>query len=93
MHGMFVTVDIDTDRGDEVQKLLQEFTIPMAKSQDGFQRGVWLRSTDGSIGRGVVLFDSEEHASAAAERVKQGPPPGAPVTFRSVEVFRVVGEA
>ena len=93
MHGMVVTVDIDTDRGDEVQEILQEFTIPMAKSQDGFQRGVWLRSNDGSAGHGFVLFDSEEHASAAAERAKQGPPPGSPVTIRSVEVFRVVGEA
>ena len=93
MHGIVTTVDIDTARGDEAENLLQEFAIPSAKGQDGFQRGVWLRSNDGSNGRSVVLFDTEEHASAAAESARQGPPPGSPVTVRSVEVFRVVGEA
>jgi hypothetical protein len=93
MHGMVTTVDIDSARGDDAQQLLQEFVIPTAKSQPGFVRGVWLRSNDGSSGRGLVLFDTEEHASAAAELAKQGPPEGSPATLRSVDVFEVVGEA
>jgi hypothetical protein len=40
MHGIVVTVDIDAARGDEAVKLLHEFTIPTAKSQEGFVRGV-----------------------------------------------------
>jgi hypothetical protein len=71
----------------------KEFVIPTAKSQPGFVRGVWLRSNDGASGRGFVLFDTEEHASAAAELARQGPPPKSPATMRSVEVFEVVGEA
>jgi hypothetical protein len=93
MHGIVVTVDIESARADEAEKLLHDFTIPAAKSLEGFVRGVWLRSDDGSNGRGVVLLDTEEHARAAVERVRQGPPPGAPVTLRSVDVFEVVGEA
>ena len=56
-------------------------------------RGVWLRSNDQSTGRGVVLFDTEEHARATAAVTEQGPPSGAPVTVRSVDVFEVIGEA
>lgn len=93
MHGVVVTVDIDDARGDEAEELLREFTIPMAKSQPGFQRGIWLRSSGGSEGRGVVLFDTEEHAQAASSTIQQGPPPGAPVTLRTVEVFEAIGEA
>ncbi len=93
MYAMVVTVDTDAARADEAIELLRDFTIPMAKSQEGFVRGVWLRSSDKSKGRGVVLFDTEGHASATAALALQGPPPGAPVTVQSVEVFEVVGEA
>ena len=92
MHGVIVTVDIEATR-EEAEKLLQEYTIPMAKSLEGFVRGVWLRSEDGSNGRGVILLDSEEHARAAVARIQQGPPPGAPVSLRSVDVFEVMAEA
>ena len=93
MYAIVVTVDIEADRADESVKLLEEFTIPAVKSEDGFVRGAWLRTNDKSNGRGVVLFDTEEQANAAARTAQQGPPPGAPVTVRSVEVFEVVGEA
>jgi hypothetical protein len=93
MHGFITRVNIDPARADEARELLQGFTIPTAKSQSGFVRGVWLRSDDGSNGCGVVVFDTQEHAQAAADLARQGPPPGSPVTMRSIEVFEVVGEA
>jgi hypothetical protein len=90
MYARVDTVDIDAARADEAAKFLHEVGIPGAKSQEGFVRGLWLRSSDKSNGRGVVLFDTEEHARAAG---LEGPPPGAPVTIQSVEVFEVIGEA
>ena len=93
MHGIVVTVDIESGRSEEAAKLLDEFTIPRAKSLEGFVRGVWLRSSDGSQGRGIILIDSEEHARAGAEVIRQGPPPGAPVSLRSADVFEVIREA
>jgi hypothetical protein len=51
------------------------------------------RSSRVGVRTPVVVFDNEEHASAAAAAVEQGPPPGAPVTFRSVEMFEVLAEA
>jgi hypothetical protein len=93
MHALLVAVDIDSGRADEAVKLLHEFTIPTAQSLAGFVRGTWMRATDGTSGRGVAVFDTEEHARAAASVVQQGPPPGAPVTFRSVDVLEVIAEA
>ena len=93
MYAVVGTVDIEAGRGDEAEKLLNEFTIPGVKAQPGFVRGVWMRSSDQSNGRGIMLFDTEENATAAAAAAKQGPPPGAPVSIRSVEMFEVVGEA
>lgn len=93
MYATFAVVDIDTSRRDQTENLVHEFTIPSAKSLDGFVRGVWTRSEDGSEGRGIVVFDTEEHARAAADTIRQGPPPDAPVTFRSVEILEVLGEA
>ena len=93
MHALLVTVDIDATRGDEARKLLDEFTVPAAKSLPGFVRGVWMRADDGSSGRGIVVVDTAENARAAAEVVKQGPPSGGPVTLRTVELFEVLAEA
>lgn len=93
MYAVLVSVDIEPDRAGDAQALLEDFTIPAVRSQDGFVRGLWIRSGDRTSGRGVVLFDTEEHAAAAAVAAAQGPPPGAPVTVRSAEVLEVVGEA
>jgi hypothetical protein len=93
MHAVLVTVEIDPARGDESVKLLHEFVIPSAKSLDGFERGYWLRTEDLRQGRGVIMFDTADHAKAAAARVRGWPPPGMLVTYRSIEVFEVIAEA
>ena len=93
MHGMIVEVEFADDPDDTARKLLNEFTIPTVKAQPGFVRGVWMRNADRSEGRGVVLFETEEQAKATAELARQGPPEGAPLKIRSVEVFEVVAEA
>ena len=94
MYAVIGRVEIDASRRDEAQKNLQEEVIPRVKSAPGFVRGLWLLSSDGTKGRGVVVFDTEEHAQAGAEMARQqAPPAGAPVTFQDAEVVEVVAEA
>jgi hypothetical protein len=93
MHAVLVSVEIDPQRVDEVRQLLETFTIPMAKDVPGFVSGTWMRSADGTSGRGVVIFESEEGANVLASRAAQGPPEGAPVKFVSAEPFEVVAQA
>lgn len=73
---------------DEGMKMLDEVVIPGAKALAGFQRGAWMHSA-AMIGTGVIVFDSEEHASAAMEALK--PPPGGP-TVINCAVFEIARE-
>jgi hypothetical protein len=63
------------------------------KEFSGFKSGTWLRSVDGNTGYGVLLFESEKDAKAAAERFRtEGPPPGLPITLESTGAFEVFAE-
>ena len=93
MYAVFGRVEIDSSRTDEATELLNNYTVPMVKQAPGFVSGTWARSEDGTRGQSVLIFESEETARAAAERAPTGPPPGAAVTFVSVEVFEVLAQA
>ena len=94
MHGVIVQVTIDASGEEEARKMLHEVVVPQAKALAGFAGGTWLRALDGDGGRGVLLFESEEAARAAVERIRsEGPPPGAPATLESVEPFEVLAQA
>jgi quinol monooxygenase YgiN len=93
MHAVAVTVDIDPDRADEADKLLNETVVPNVKQQPGFISGTWARSADKSRGHSMVLFDSEEHANAGAEVARAMPPEGAPVKVLMAHVFEVMAQA
>jgi hypothetical protein len=93
MYAVVGQVKVDSAREDEARKLLEEFTVPAAKGLAGFNNGAWARALDGDEGHSLLLFDTEANARAAAERIAQGPPPGAPVTFTSVSVCEVVAQA
>jgi len=77
--------------GDPVEgmKLLDEVVVPLATAQPGFQRGTWMHN-EAMTGTGVIVFDTEEHASAAMEALQ--PPPGGP-TVVNCAVFVIAREA
>jgi hypothetical protein len=96
MHAVLVTVDIEEGRVDEATQILTGQVIPRVKAADGFVRGTWTRVDDGGgvSGRSMLLFKTEGDARVAAQAaLTEGPPPGAPVSVRSVEVAEVVAEA
>jgi hypothetical protein len=93
MHGVIAQVKLDPTRREDAVKLLNEFTVPTSKGLTGFVSGSWLRGPDGDHGVSVLLFETEEAARAGAERIRQGPPPGAPVTLESAEVYEVLAQA
>lgn len=67
MHTIVVQMATDPSRSDEVARHLREDVSVWAKRQPGFVSGQWLRSPDGRAGLGVVVFDSEEAATSAAQ--------------------------
>ena len=76
--------------GDAVEgmKMLDEIVIPAAKAQPGFQRGSWMHSKS-MTGTAVIVFDNEDHATAAMNALQ--PPPGGP-TVINCAVFEIARE-
>jgi uncharacterized protein (UPF0276 family) len=67
---------------------LLEHVVPRVAQQQGFRAGYWLEPKDGE-GMSVIVFESEDDARTAAERIQ--PPEG--VTLEGVEVREVVASA
>lgn len=91
-HALVTQVDLAGRDPAEAEQLLNEQVIPVVKGLPGFDRGVWLRSADGSTGMGIVVFESEEQATAAEAGMGSMRPAGAPSITRSA-VYVVTGLA
>ena len=66
MHTLVVQMSTDPARPDEVARHLYEDVVQWVRQQPGFVSGQWLRSADRREGMGVVVFVSEDAATAAA---------------------------
>ena len=94
MHAVVIKVTIhDADRTRDV---LNNQVVPQVSGAPGFEKGYWTWSTGGGDLNvlSTVIFDSEEHARAAGDRVRAiaADAPG-DVTLDDVEVREVVASA
>jgi hypothetical protein len=87
MHAVVVRVTINDV--ESAEKVLREQTVPGVSQVPGFVAGYWTRSGNGGLS--MVVFDSEEAATAASERVPSFIPDA--VTLEDVEVREVVAHA
>jgi hypothetical protein len=88
MHAVVTKATInDLQRGRQV---LKEEGIPRLQQAPGFVAGNWV-ALDERTGTGMMIFESEEAAQAAAEQIKANPPAGDAVTINSIEIGEVVG--
>jgi hypothetical protein len=87
MHAVVVRVTVNNLEGAEQR--LQTEVVPRASSAPGFQAGYWTR--EGNSGLSMAIFDSEENARAAADRIPSTVPED--VTLEGVEVREVVASA
>jgi hypothetical protein len=92
MHAVVVKVNIGDSQAAE--QGLRDQVVPRVAQAPGFVAGYWTRSDDGTNGISMIVFDSEEGASRAAEMI-QGPEGMRPesVTLESAEVREVVASA
>ena len=86
MHAVVVTVTVGNV--EESRPELLEQVVPAVSQAPGFVAGYWLEPIDGH-GLSVVVFESEEAAKVAAERIQ----PPSSVTLETVEVREVVASA
>jgi hypothetical protein len=93
MYGLLVELEIDTAQADQAIAFLRDVAVPMIRQGPGFVGGTWMRSLDGARTRSLIVYKDEQAANEAADRARQGPPPGAPTRFVSAEVFEVMAQA
>jgi hypothetical protein len=86
-----VVVRVSISNVESAQKGLEEMVVPRVSQSPGFVAGYWTRSDDGSNGQSMIVFESEDTARAAAERIGMNVPEG--VTFEGAEVRAVVASA
>jgi hypothetical protein len=91
-HALVTNVNLEGRTPAEAEQVLNDQVIPAVKQLPGFQRGVWVRSEDGSTGMGIVVFDSEEQAVAANKGMEAMRPADAP-PISSAAIYVVTGLA
>lgn len=73
MHTMVVQMSIDPSRTEVVTRHFREDIVSWAMQQPGFVSGQWLLSSGLNHGMGVVVFASEDAATAAAQGPRNFP--------------------
>jgi len=87
MHAVVVRVTVN-DVEPSVN-VLREKIVPQVAQAPGFVAGYWTRS--GNSGLSMIVFESEDAATAASERIPSTVPDT--VTLEDVEVREVVAHA
>lgn len=88
MHAVVIRVTIK-DR-EAAEGMLREQIVPTVSQAPGFVAGYWTNA-GGDQGRAMIVFESEDAATGAAERI--GETPAEFVAFDSIEVAEVVAHA
>lgn len=88
-----VVVRVKVNDVERAQHALESEVVPQVSGSPGFKAGYWTRATEGGelTGLSMVVFDSEDNARAAADRVRGMVPET--VTLDGVEVREVVASA
>ena len=73
MHTMVVQMSIDPTRTDMVIRHFHEDIVNWARQQPGFVSGQWLLDCGHNQGMGIVVFTSENAATAAAQGPRSFP--------------------
>jgi len=89
MHAVVVRVTINDL--EPAREMLTSGVVPRVSAAPGFQAGYWTWDDGQTNGVSIVVFDSEENARAAADRVSGMI--GEAVSLESVEVREVVASA
>jgi hypothetical protein len=93
MHALVTRVSIhDADR---TREMLNSQVVPGVSGAPGFQSGYWTWSTGGGERNGLamMIFDSEENARSAGDRIRAAAESSDDVTLDELEVREVVASA
>jgi len=87
MHAVVVRVSIKDV--EDATRALEEQVVPAVSQAPGFVAGYWTRKDNGGLS--MIVFESEDAARTASERIRDGVPDS--VDLDGVEVREVVANA
>lgn len=88
MHALVARARIGDDVDSALRELHEE-TVPRVSQAPGFVAGYWTRKEN--TGLSMIIFESEDAANGAAERLQESPPQH--VTIEEVELREVTAHA
>jgi hypothetical protein len=93
MHALVVRVTIHN--ADRTREVLNSQVVPQVSGAPGFKTGYWTWSTGGGelTGLSMIIYDSEDNAHAAGDRVRAIAADAQSVTLEDIEVREVVASA
>ncbi len=91
MHAVVTKVSVQD--GPAATEFLRETIVPGVSQAPGFVAGYWVRLEGGNEGNSVIVFESEDAARAAAERIRENTDSNPGVTLNDVTVGEVVANA
>lgn len=89
MYAIVGTAKLDPTRADEARELAKNILANVSQSP-GFVSGAFARSPDGTSGRSMMIFETEEAAKTISERAPSMIPADGPTELLSMDVFEVV---
>jgi len=89
MYALVGTANLDADRADEAIAIAKSI-LANASAAAGFVSGTFARSPDGTAGRRLMVFDTEEAAQGVLEKATGITPAGGPNEIVSLDVYEVV---
>ena len=92
MYAMVGSSKLNFENRDEAAQMANGILSKLS-SAAGFVTGSFACSVDGSQGRSMIVFDTEEHAKAAVENARATIPADGRVEIVSIEVYEVVAHA
>ncbi len=90
MYALVGHSEIDASRGEEATAVVNNGLLPGISEAPGFVSATFVRSADGTTGRSMIVFESEEAAKAVAATAGDRIPADGPITLVSVELYEVV---
>lgn len=91
MYAVVGRANLDHDRLGEIVATITSLVVPIMRARPGHVATYVCRSTDGTSGVALSVFETRDQADATASALMV--PPGAPVRVESIEVLEVVASA
>ncbi len=89
MYAIIGSSNIDASRSNEAIQLVKSMLDNISHAP-GFVSAVFTRSPDGTTGRSMIVFESEEAAKAVAENARSMILADSPTEIVSLEIYEVV---